>query len=107
MSEMQNIGIGWFIQTIVSLGLVAFLFVAFSQFLKRFSATAGVVTGQGDLFKVISRQAFDSKNSMYLIESGDKQYLLFGNPEHMQVLNSGTNLFPSPSPTKSPNDKDS
>jgi len=86
---MESIGWGWIIQVLLSVLLVGALFFGFSQFLRRFSATAGVVTGQGELFRVVSKQVFDTRNSIYLVEVGRKQYLLFGNSEKIQLLDSG------------------
>lgn len=85
---MDGIGVSWLIQVGLSLLLVAGLFVAFSHFLKKFSVTAGVATGQGELFCVIKKQPFDGRNSIVLIRCQEKEYLLFGHPEKMMMLDS-------------------
>ena len=81
--ELPGVGAGDFIRVVVVLGIVILLIYFLVYFLRKFS---GVKTETDNLIRVLSAQSLKSDGTLYLVEAGDKFFLIGGSSGNISLI---------------------
>ena len=81
--ELPGVGAVDFVRVVIVLGIVIFLIYLLVYFLKKFS---GVKTETDNLIRILSAQSLKSDGTLYLVEAGDKFFLIGGSSGNIALI---------------------